>query len=693
LTAAFLIVVLGPVLLGAVFIGSAVSTVASGRAADRLDSAAAAVRSTVAAGCDRLTSTADAVALLYGKSAQLGSAARRVVDADKAAAVRVTDHHGTVLAEAGDRPPAKDVSARCGNADPADRGVVGALAARVTVRDSSGAERGTVDVWTAVDSSFVDRLARAAGRVDVTVDDTRRVPLSSFPRAKLATESLAAARGSQPAETASTGRYVRELAADRTSPIPLVLATQAPRMFSLYAMLIGIVVVAAALAVGAAAWLARSTTRPLAELARGADAVASGDLGARVAVHGNDELAGVARTFNRMARETEGYVSALTASRDQLRGQLALLGETLSSTLDLDRILEVIVDTAMAVTSARAGVMVLVDPDEPEVLYGRAGDGLPDGLPVSEIRVRLGEGLLGRVAADGQPRCGRVGSGGEAIAPTTDEPSCTTYLAVPVRAVTGHPVEDPDLAPSPGALLGVLAIYDRLGGDDFDDTDVSTLRTFAGQAAVAVSNVLSHREAQRLSLTDPLTGLWNYRYLQVSLAREVERAGRFHRQAAVIAIDLDRFKTVNDTFGHPAGDAVLAELSGRLTSVIREVDLAFRYGGEEFVVLLPEADVDGASRVAARLAAAVRDAPMTIPASASGEETTVDVTVSLGVAVFPEHGEDGAAVLSAADEALYAAKAAGRDTWRVATTHSAMPTDLQVFLTFGPLGSQHARKR
>src|SRR5690606_13112439 len=132
---------------------------------------------------------------------------------------------------------------------------------------------------------------------------------------------------------------------------------------------------------------------------------------------------------------------------------------------------------------------------------------------------------------------------------------------------------DTDGAPPPGTLLGVLAIYDRLGGDEFDEVDLSTLRTFAGQAAVAVGNVLSHQEVQRLSLTDPLTGLWNYRYLQVSLGREVERAGRFHRSAAVIALDLDRFKVVNDSYGHPAGDVVLAQLAERITGEIREVDL------------------------------------------------------------------------------------------------------------------------
>ncbi|MGH8794107.1 MAG: diguanylate cyclase, partial [Stackebrandtia sp.] len=452
--------------------------------------------------------------------------------------------------------------------------------------------------------------------------------------------------------------------ADTESPIPLVLSVEEGSVRGFYVVLIALVVAAGVLAVGAATWMARSTTRPLAELAAGADAVAKGDLNVRVPVRGHDELASLAGAFNRMARETQGYVSALTASRDQLRGQLTVLGDTLSSTLDLDRILEVIVDTAMAATGAQAGVMLLVDPEDPDALIGHVGDGLVHrGVEPSTLRVRLGDGLLGRVAAEGRPRRGRLDAVDEFAA---GEPSCSTFIAVPVTGVPEESDEDGDPAAG-GVLLGVLAVYDRHGGDDFDDSDLSTLRTFAGQAAVAVGNVLTHREAQRLSLTDPLTGLWNYRYLQVSLSREVERAGRFHRGAAVIVIDIDKFKIVNDTYGHPAGDTVLTELAGRISAVIREVDLAFRYGGEEFVVLLPEADAAGATRVAQRLLEVVRSTPVTIPAAdETAQPVSLTVTVSLGVAVFPLHGGDGPAVLAAADEALYAAKADGRDTWRVA---------------------------
>jgi two-component system, cell cycle response regulator len=370
------------------------------------------------------------------------------------------------------------------------------------------------------------------------------------------------------------------------------------------------------------------------------------------------------------ARAGRRHLAELAASRDQLRDevrdqvrdQLRVLGDALSGTHDLARIQEVVLGTARAALGARSGALLVVP-------AGGGGDlvGVVDG---SALRLPLGTGLLGRVALGGQARRGTFGPQGPKLAP--GEPRGATYLAVPLRR--------------PGSVRGVLALYDRLAGQDFDDADVTALRTLADQAAVAVENLLAHQEAQRLSYTDPLTGLYNYRMLSESLRREVERASRFGHQLAVLVLDLDRFKEVNDSHGHAAGDAVLTEFARRLRGEIREVDIAFRQGGEEFVLLLPETDAAGGATVARRLCDAVRATPMPVPrsfqAAAAGATAPgggplpgtrrpglarrVPVTVSVGVAVFPEHGATGAAVLQAADEALYAAKADGRDTCRVA---------------------------
>jgi diguanylate cyclase (GGDEF)-like protein len=264
---------------------------------------------------------------------------------------------------------------------------------------------------------------------------------------------------------------------------------------------------------------------------------------------------------------------------------------------------------------------------------------------------------------------------------------CRSYVVVPFT-LGGLLPSEPRAGDAPArglwpaglpAAQGVLAVYDRLGRDEFDDGDLDTLRTFAGQASVAVDNVRVHEEAQRLSVTDSLTGLLNYRSMLDCLRREVDRAHRFGRKLCVLALDLDRFKEINDSYGHAAGDLVLTEFAGRVRREIREVDLAFSHGGEEFVVLLPETDLAGGIAVAERLCTAMRTEPIVLPRG------RVAVTVSIGIAVFPEHGASGSSVLQAADDALYAAKAAGRDRHRsaplatvTATPLPALPADTVV---------------
>ncbi|MEJ3743193.1 diguanylate cyclase [Actinomycetes bacterium KLBMP 9797] len=643
LTTAFLAVVLGPVLLGAFFVGATFAAVSRDRSVERLDIAAATAGTSMGALCRQLYAAADAVAL-PATPEQRAAAANQVVTRGLAAAVRV-DAFSTA------DPPARpwaDCSA------PTPGGAFPAVGVRVERRDAAGAVVGAVEAAARVDDAFVARLAAATGAAVTLRGGPTHTTESPAARAAV----LQAADRVPPGAVSESaaGRYVRRLDPAPGQPLPLVLSVPRDEPQGRYAVLVGAVILAGLFAVLAAWWLARSTTRPLAELARAADRVAGGDLDARVPVRALDEVGRLAATFNGMTRETQAYVQALTASRDQLRGHLAVLGDTLSSTHDLHRILQVLLETARAATGARAGAVLLLDPAG-GVLVPQCAEGL-DG-DWAELRVPLGRGLLGTVAATGEPRRGRVDRDGPVL--SEHEPTCLTYVAVPFcRPAPVGDVEPP--------ALGVLALYDRLGSDEFDDADLVTLRTFAGQAAVAVDNVRVHEEAQRLSLTDPLTGLWNYRYLKESMRREVERASRFGRMLTVLALDLDRFKEVNDTHGHAAGDAVLAEFARRIRAEVREVDLAFRQGGEEFVVLLPETDARGGVVVAARLGAAVRSSPIPI-----GPDAAIDVTVSIGIAVYPDHGFTGAQVLDAADDALYAAKAGGRDGYRIAAPGKRAP--------------------
>ena len=193
------------------------------------------------------------------------------------------------------------------------------------------------------------------------------------------------------------------------------------------------------------------------------------------------------------------------------------------------------------------------------------------------------------------------------------------------------------------------------GGADFSIQDVETAALLVGHAVVALENARLHEIVERQALVDGLTGLGNRRQAEERLHAEVARAGRSGDAVALIIGDLDHFKSVNDRFGHPAGDAVLREFARVLTEATREIDLAARWGGEEFAVLLPGTNADDAAVVAERVRSRLAQR---VVLTADG--MPVQVTASFGVAAFPD-AESETALIAAADAALYTAKHAGRN--------------------------------
>ncbi len=178
----------------------------------------------------------------------------------------------------------------------------------------------------------------------------------------------------------------------------------------------------------------------------------------------------------------------------------------------------------------------------------------------------------------------------------------------------------------------------------------------ADQVSLALVNLRLREALRSMSVCDPLTGLFNRRYLEESLERELRRAVRKQCPVGTIMLDLDHFKSFNDTFGHEAGDALLRELGRFLRSRTRREDIVCRYGGEEFLLILPEARLDITRRRAEQLREEIKQLRVQCRGQVLGT-----ITLSLGVAVFPEHGSNSSAILRAADLALYRAKAEGRD--------------------------------
>jgi diguanylate cyclase (GGDEF)-like protein len=178
------------------------------------------------------------------------------------------------------------------------------------------------------------------------------------------------------------------------------------------------------------------------------------------------------------------------------------------------------------------------------------------------------------------------------------------------------------------------------------------------QAFDDMAGALQQREQwlHEQAISDPLTGLYNRRYLSEFLPRELARARRSATPVAVILIDLDHFKRINDSFGHEAGDIVLTAIGNLLKAKVRGSDIACRYGGEEFALVLPATGADAAERRAEDIRLAIADLRLS-----HAEKRLGKITASLGIALFPDHAEDTDSILRAADMALYAAKGAGRN--------------------------------
>ena len=204
-------------------------------------------------------------------------------------------------------------------------------------------------------------------------------------------------------------------------------------------------------------------------------------------------------------------------------------------------------------------------------------------------------------------------------------------------------------APLNIAMLMLLAF---IGTVIFTGLLLNAVLRERASAMAALGRALDN--VHELALTDPLTGLYNRRLLQDALPRELILAERRDEQLAVIMIDLDYFKRINDSSGHDAGDAALVEVAALLKRHIRASDIACRYGGEEFVLVLPDATLAGAVQKAEELRVAIAQLALR-------HRGALGVTASLGVAVYPQHGLEAESLLRAADEALYAAKGAGRN--------------------------------
>lgn len=255
-----------------------------------------------------------------------------------------------------------------------------------------------------------------------------------------------------------------------------------------------------------------------------------------------------------------------------------------------------------------------------------------------DLRIKVGRGLVGWIAQHGQ----------STIVPNT-------LKDLRVMQIVGTPTREESMIGAPlvyaGRVQGVITLS-RLGVNQFDGNALRLLEIIAAQAAIAFDRARLYAELRTAAITDPMTGLYNRRYLLERFREEQSRAIRNKHTLAALMLDIDRFKQVNDRYGHDAGDVVLRELAGVIRAVVRAEDIVSRYGGEEFCVLLPEIPVTDAELVAERLRSFIEHTAL--PEAAG----TKHVTVSVGMALL--HPEDHSEELfTRADMAMYQVKYVG----------------------------------
>ncbi|MGA9070921.1 MAG: sensor domain-containing diguanylate cyclase [Terracidiphilus sp.] len=320
------------------------------------------------------------------------------------------------------------------------------------------------------------------------------------------------------------------------------------------------------------------------------------------------------------------------------------VARSLTSSFDLDTILRTIIEHMERFIDADLWTLLMLDKERQELYYAIT-KGEEDGV-LRDLRVKVGEGIAGWVAEHGETLL---------VPETENDPRLKTALGDPSRAVRS--VIALPLRGRKGTH-GVIEIFNPRA-EQLDDYTIAFLHILADHAAIAIENSRDVAHIQQLTITDDCTGLYNVRHLYEVLGWELKRSGNPGPPVSLAFLDLDHFKLVNDAHGHLVGSELLARVGARLRELSRKQDWCFRYGGDEFVILMPETGEDVALKHICELHRAMLATGFRMK---SGQE--LHVSLSVGVATGPVDGKTVHSLIGAADLRMYAVKARGRGAVR-----------------------------
>ena len=340
---------------------------------------------------------------------------------------------------------------------------------------------------------------------------------------------------------------------------------------------------------------------------------------------------------------TDDFLLKTLERRNRELEVLIEIGKALTSTVEPEAVLKVIMDQVGLLLKSQAWSLILLDEETGQLTFEIAVS--PAAEKLKGMAIAKGQGVAGWVAEHNEPLM---------ISDVREDPRFSDKIdrasSFITQSVLCVPVRSKD------HVLGVIELVNGPSERVFKEADLQILLTIADYAAIAIENARNFERISELVITDDLTGLYNGRHLHNLIDEEIERVKRFGGKMSLIFIDLDFFKNVNDTRGHLVGSRTLAEVGRLIKQNIRKICKAARYGGDEFVIILPNTGKSGAMTLATKLCALFREYDFR-----DDDDQAFHLTASFGLATYPEDAQTKDELIRLADQAMYRVKETTRN--------------------------------